>query len=281
MRKIVIPTDFSTHALNALHYATELFKYERCEYFILHAYADDVYHQNALYERALFDEVKTNIENEVNKQFKLIEADLKDFSPNPRHSYKTIAKFGLLIDEVNDLVKEENIDVVIMATKGKTNDRKLTYGSNALQVLKYVEAPVLTIPAGFNYEAPRDILFATDFMMPFKRRELKLLCMLSKSYRGTINMLYLSPHEELSIRQQTNKEFLEDCLENNKMVYHQQTGDDLLESINEFIPVNEIDLLVMVNSRHSYMESILYSSKIDKIELNIKIPFLVLQNFSR
>ena len=43
MRKILIPTDFSENALNAIKYALELFKYERSEFIIMHAFADEVY----------------------------------------------------------------------------------------------------------------------------------------------------------------------------------------------------------------------------------------------
>ncbi|MEH6405804.1 MAG: universal stress protein [Leeuwenhoekiella sp.] len=281
MRKIAIPTDFSTHAMNALRYASELFKYEKCEFFILHAYAENVYHKSTFYATSFFEEIKSTVANETAEHLKYAEAAIKDFSPNPHHSYKTLAKFGLLIDEINDLVDSENIDVVVMATKGKNNDSRLTFGSNALQVLKYVKAPVITIPVGYKYTQPRDILFATDFMMPFQRREIKLLGMMCKSYRGIINMLYLSSTESLSMRQQTNKEFLEDCLAENKLNFHRKPSDDLFKSITEFIGKNEIDLLVMINSRNSYIESILYSSQIDKIELKVKIPFLVMQNLKR
>ena len=37
MRKVVVPTDFSENAFNALKYACQIFKYERSEIFILHA----------------------------------------------------------------------------------------------------------------------------------------------------------------------------------------------------------------------------------------------------
>ena len=40
-------------------------------------------------------------------------------------------------------------------------------------------------------------------------------------------------------------------------------------------------MLVMVNTRHSYLENILYQSTIEKIGLKIDIPFLVLQNLPR
>ncbi|WP_254788362.1 universal stress protein [Cellulophaga baltica] len=38
MKRILIPTDFSHNANNAINYAIELYKRESCEFFILHSY---------------------------------------------------------------------------------------------------------------------------------------------------------------------------------------------------------------------------------------------------
>ena len=53
------------------------------------------------------------------------------------------------------------------------------------------------------------------------------------------------------------------------------------KAIEEFIVNNNIDLLVMVNSRHTYLEDMLLTSTIDKVGLHPKVPLLVLQNFNR
>jgi hypothetical protein len=37
-KKILLPTDFSKNAYNAINYAIELYKEESCEFFILHSY---------------------------------------------------------------------------------------------------------------------------------------------------------------------------------------------------------------------------------------------------
>ena len=58
MRKILIPTDFSENSMNATRCALELFKYDKSEIFIVHAYADEVYEDKAIKARARFEEVK-------------------------------------------------------------------------------------------------------------------------------------------------------------------------------------------------------------------------------
>ncbi|MFL1896222.1 universal stress protein [Aquimarina sp. 2-A2] len=281
MKKIIVPTDFSDNALNALHYAVELFKYERCEFFIMHAYADEVYDNNSVISRELLDDYKASVLQTSENALAALLKKLAEISPNPRHTYKTMSRFGNLVDETNELVDEQNIDVVIMGTRGKTDDRKITFGSHTLQVLKYVKCPVLAIPSGYNYIRPKTILFPTDFRLPYKRRELKVLQCLGKSYRSVIHCLYVSKFEKLSIRQEDNKAFLMDTLKDTDVKIHIQDFDDLTAAINTSVDDYGAQMLVMINSRHSYLESILYQSTIDKIGLHLKVPFFVMQNLSR
>jgi len=281
MRKVVIPTDFSENAFNALKYTCQIFKYERSDFLILHAYADEVYQQDVVKQRSFLEEIKEVTYQKSEEELKKILKRIKDYSPNPRHKFKSITAFGTLTDEINDLVNQENIDIVVMGTRGETNDRKITFGSNTLQVLKYVQCPVLAIPENYSYHSPKELLFPTDYLVPYKRRELKLLCEMSGSFRSTIHMLYINPLKKLSLRQEDNMEFLKGCLQKAKLFFETTSEKDKTVAITKYIVHKDIDMLVMVNSRHSHLEFMLYQSTIDKIGLHIKIPFLVLQNLSR
>ncbi len=281
MRKILIPTDFSKNAMNAIKYALEAFKYEHSEFFIMHAYADEVYENNARMSRAIFDSFKETIHHKYQERLGKILKLIREISPNPRHQYKSVLSFGTLIDEANEIVDTENIDVLIMGTQGETNDRDITFGSNTLQVIKYVKCPVLAIPSGYPINPPKNILFPTDYMLPYKRREIKLVSTLAKSFVAKIDFLHLINFKNISFRQEDNKTFLECIMKDNFTTFHSVKGNNLTTAINSFINNLDINMLVMVNSRHSFLENILYQSTLDKISLQIKIPFLVLQNLSR
>ena len=281
MRKVLIPTDFSKNAFNALKYACQVFKYEKSEFFIVHAYADQVYHRNISEERSALEELKETTFQNSEKQLKDIKTQLAEYSPNPNHKYKFISIFSTLIDGVNDWVEQENMDIIVMGTRGETNDRKITFGSNTLQILKYVNCPVLAVPEGYEYHAPKEILFPTNYMVPYKRRELKLLSDMTGSFRSTIHMLYIDPIKKLSLRQEDNQEFLKTCLKKPKIVFETTPEKDKTLAISKYIVHKSIDMLVIVNSRHSYLEDMLYQSTIDKLGLHVKIPFLVMQNIAR
>lgn len=281
MRKILIPTDFSENALNAIKYGLELFKYDRCEIYVLHAYSDEVYNTKGLLVRAEFDALKQQVFLNSEANLKKLKKEILTFSPNPKHEIITRSEFETLVDSVNDLADKENIDVIIMGTRGKTNDKKLSFGSNTLNVVKYVKCPVLAVPNSFKKGTPSKILFPTDYLLPFKRREIKLLSTMAANFVAGITFLHISKFDQLSYRQLDNKAFLKSNIENNKADFVTIMGEGLTSTINNYIKSNGIDMLVMVNARHSYLENILYTSTIDKIGLSLELPFLILQNLQR
>ena len=281
MRKIIIPTDFSENAQNAMRYAVELFKYDRCEVTILHAFADEVYENNLNISRSLFEEYKKKTKQSAEKELEELLVFLREISPNPRHVYTAKAVFSNLIDAVNEHAEKDNSDIVVMGTRGQTDDRDLTFGSNTLQVVKYVSCPVLAVPSNYTEWHPKNVLFPTPYLMPFRRRQLKLLNTLCKNFNAMVHFLYVSEYDNLSFRQQDNKAFLDYCMEENQRKYHTTKGKDVVKAVNRYIEKMKIDMLVMVNHRHSFLEDILHSNTIDKIGLKIQVPFLILQNLPR
>lgn len=281
MRTIIVPTDFSENAFNALKCALAYFKYETSKFIIMHTYADEVYENKAVINRNLLEEYKELKRKESELELDMILERVIDYAPNPHHTFHTKAIFGTLLDEVNDLVISENADLVVMGTQGKTANRKLTYGSNTLQVIKYVQCPVLGIPLDYVYHRPAQILFLSELMLPFKGRELKLISCMAKSYRSKMHLLYVSNFDKLSLRQEDIKASWEYRFRESELQYTRQDEGDLAQIINGYITQNDINMVVLVNSKHTYMETLLDTSTIDKVGLNTKIPFLILQNLPR
>jgi len=281
MRNILIPTDFSANAMNALKYASELFKYDKSRFFIMHAYQDEIFEDEDLIKEKTLVRVTKQVADKSQSNLDKVLKEIKDIFPNPRHSYSIISANNMLVDEADKIVDEENIDIIVMGTRGNTNDKKLTFGSHTLQVLRYVQCPVLAIPEHYTDIQPRHILFPTNYLIPYKRRELKLLCELAAPYRATIDMLYVADNDSLSIRQQNNQSFVKDELCKNEINFKTVKDSSITDAICNYIDKNNVDMLVMVNTRHSFFENIFFKSKLDEITLRIDIPFLALQNIRR
>lgn len=281
MKKILVPTDFSENAFNALWYAAELFAYEPSSFFVVHSYADAVYREEALHPENEMDALKAEMAEKAEKSLLAFEKRFKETKNNPHHNYTFIAVFADLVDAINDLADQEDMDLVIMGTRGKTNKRGRTFGSNTLHVLKYVHCPVLAVPEGYQYNQPKEVLFPSNYLVPYNKRELSLLDHMVGAANAKVHLLYIDPIRNFSLRQKDNKRLLEKTLGQTKLQFETTEEKDKTMAISKYIAHKNIDLLTIVNSRHSYIEDMLYQSTIEQLGLHVKIPFLVLQNVAR
>lgn len=281
MRTILIPTDFSENTMHAIEYALQLYKCQRTKFYFLHAYADEVYGPFKKNGGESIEVQKNNIKKSADISLKNMVGELTKKYHNPKHTFEAVSSFTSLVDAVNDFANEINLDLVIMGTQGKTSNKNITFGSHTVQVFKYVQCPVLAIPENYAYQQPKKIVFPTDFMLPYKRRELKLLNTLCSEFKSEIHFLHISDFEDLSHRQVDNKRFLQESLPDAYVFYERTPVKNKGEAITEYILEKDANLLVMVNTRHSFLEDMLYRSTVDDIGLHPKIPFLVMQNLAR
>ncbi len=281
MLSILLPTDFSDNAMNAIRYALEFFKHQQTEFTFLHCYQNEFYDHDDLVSREVYDEVLATVKLQAEIHMENLMMEVKSISPNPRFTYTAHTSNTTLVEAANTVANSRNIDLIVMGTKGKSDNRNVVFGSNTFQVLKYVLCPVLAIPSNYTDTRPKHILFATDYLIPYKRRELKLLSDLVSSYRSIIDVIYVTKNEHLSIKQEDNQLFIKETLYKNEVNFHVLNDKKVADCIERYIEEHSIDWLVMVNTQHSFLEDMLFPSTLDKVSLNLKIPLLAMQNISR
>ncbi|MGW9685760.1 universal stress protein [Flagellimonas sp. 2504JD1-5] len=276
MKKVLLPTDFSENAFNAIRYAQELYKDESCLFYLLHTYSppiyyieyasfsseqiglDDFYHTNAMEQ---LDDIKQNLET----SFK-----------NPLHQFRIKAAFNTLMDEISEMVENEGINVIVMGTKGATGAKELLFGSNTVHVIKKAKCPVIAVPDGFAYETPKEILFPTDYEISYKTKALKELLYLANEHISRIDVLHVATGDALTESQIANKEKLGKLLKPFAHIFHDMPNNEVINGINEFQLKNKINLLVMIMNKHTFLERLFLKPVINKIGLNLYIPFMVI-----
>ena len=88
MRNILIPTDFSENATNAINYGLNLFKYEVSVFYFLNVYQDELYLEENQINRDNFKEVEKRVNDKSLKQLQDLITNLKAEYPNPKFSYR-------------------------------------------------------------------------------------------------------------------------------------------------------------------------------------------------
>ncbi len=141
IKRILIPIDFSEHSKNALRYAVPFAKQFDAELLLVYVVEPTVYPADFGFGQVgvpdLEPELRKRGKEELNR---LLEEHVAGKVPG-----RTIIKSGKPFIEINNTAKEENIDLIIIATHGHTGVEHILFGSTAEKVVRKAPCAVLVV----------------------------------------------------------------------------------------------------------------------------------------
>lgn len=144
MKKILVPTDFSENARQALDVAVKIAKKTDAEIVLLHVNeqvgaALPVSEYYYTYDRAIEEKylnmVHENLERMLDEVATSLGAD----------NIRTAVIGGPFTTIITDLVQTEGIDLIVMGTKGASGLKEFFVGSNTEKIVRTAKCPVLTV----------------------------------------------------------------------------------------------------------------------------------------
>ena len=281
MRKILMPTDFSSNAFNALNFTLHLFKDDPCTFFLLNTFQIYYFTTDSLLVpepgEPAYEKAKKASENGLKELTDAME--LRADSKN--HQFKTISSYNSVLKAVEEAIAINDIDYVIMGTKGENNLETKLYGSNAVTVMENIKkCPILIIPEQTPYleKERKEIVLATNFKTTYKLGEISYLKEIAQKYHAAIRILYIKENEQISEEQLSNKHLLQEYLKEVVHTYHVLNDIKVLPGIRSFIESRESNMLVLVDKKHSFLNSIFSKSILKEIGYKPKVPILVLHD---
>jgi nucleotide-binding universal stress UspA family protein len=168
MKKILVPTDFSPQAENALKVAAQLAKKHNCEIHLLHILeipmhkVDALSSYNNLPEAVFFMKL-------AHKRFE--ELTSKDYLQGI--TYYEHVEFHEIFKGIFQVCKKDNIDLVVMGSHGSSGLKEMLIGSNTEKVVRTSATPVLVIKNEHKTFKVDNFVFASDFKdeskVPFEK----------------------------------------------------------------------------------------------------------------
>lgn len=275
MKKILLPTDFSENSYEAIDYALRIFKNVTCKFYLTHTYMPPVYNAEYLVGSPGLIGLGDVMQETSMTQLEKLQNHLEKQYKNPNHSFITHSAFNTLLNEVLETVESEDIDMVVMGTKGATGAAEILFGTNTVHILKKAKCPVLVVPPNFKYENPLEVLFPTDFEIAYNKKILAPLLDIADEHGSQINVLHVSTGYDLTPDQEKQKKDLGELL-GTKVLFHDVPSNEIINAINDFQTKEKINLLVMIKNKHTFIERLFIEPTIKKIGFHVTIPFLVL-----
>tara|TARA_R110001583_G_scaffold39773_5_gene127455 strand:- start:303 stop:1142 length:840 start_codon:yes stop_codon:yes gene_type:complete len=277
MKNILIPTDFSENSWNALKYGLEFFNDTPCNFYIIHVTQitnypigdTALYPTGTIVEKSILTQAKTALIQLLKR--------IKKLHPNKDHNFYTISNYNFFIDAIRTQIKEKNIDLIVMGTKGASGLSEVIVGSNTGDLITQVKCPVLIIPEKAVFSIPKEIAFPTDYNIFYQPYILKSILEFIKMYNSAIRILHITKKDEkLTDSQLENKDFLNDFFLDEKHSFHKLTSKKIETAVQCFIESRNINLIIMIAKNLNLFQRILFKPTVEEISYHIEIPFLVL-----
>lgn len=151
LRTIVVPTDFSAPARQALEWAIALASMHQARIVLVHAIQPPRLGGTAEVERMLIEAAALKL-NQTSKP--IVEARL---------ALMTACHIGKPWVVIREAAQAVNADLIVIGSRGLTGLDRLLLGSTADRVLRTASCPVLTVHPSDERPAFRRVLLATDF----------------------------------------------------------------------------------------------------------------------
>ncbi|MCM4172366.1 universal stress protein [Arenibacter sp. TNZ] len=277
MKQILVPTDFSENAWNALLYGLDLFQNTKCIFYLLHVNPVTGYSGASSTIQKTSLTLKENLLNTSMGEMRIWMERIEKLPVNTKHMFFPLIHFNYFIDTIKSEVQHKNIDLIIMGTKGATGLKKATIGSNTGDVITKVKCPLLAVPEDVEYIRPKEIVFPTDYQIGYDLKVLDSLIEMTNMNKAVLRILHISKKgEELNQEQLKNKDFLQDYLLDVDHSFHSLTGTKLETAVQCFTESRDIDMISMVAKNLNFFQKILFRPAVEEISYHTKVPFLVL-----
>ncbi|MEW5976538.1 MAG: universal stress protein [Acidobacteriota bacterium] len=138
IRRVLIPTDFSAYSQHALKYAVALAQSFKAQLFVMHVW------EHALVAgptEAFPTEVLAEAENSEKEQLYRLTEEVKAKGIQAEAVFSSGRAYIEIVKKAGEL----DIDLITLATHGRTGLSHLVFGSTAEKIIRLAPCPVLTV----------------------------------------------------------------------------------------------------------------------------------------
>jgi len=256
MNSIIVPTDFSKNADNALNYATELAK-------LLEATITLLYIDSSSEKPGINDsrQLETTIQSkDINVKMELC------------------IRSGQVDEVITETVKKKNADLIIIGISETGVFEETILGSNAVEIIRNLSAPVLIVPLKAKFKIPTKMVFATDYLELKNDQPLFALLNFVTLFKSKLFIVNVMKEDEKTSSKKVAAIInVKKIFNRVALSFYYPYDDDVVNGINEFVLETDSDIVAMIPHKHNVFYRLFNLSHTKKMVFHSNnVPILAL-----
>ena len=260
MKQILVATDFSKSAANAMEYAMALAKMLNMEVCALHAIHPTEGINNSTYNAIFIDDYYNNKRQALKEWAETFTSqdEYKDIEVS------TICGVGFLKNVITKYIDEHHVELLVMGITGSTGLTGIV-GSNVSAMVALIKTPTLIVPLESKLSANPVITLATDYETRLSADDINALNEMVEAFKSEkMNVLYVA---EKSVKKniETGESRLRDLMKGTELDFHYINDSRPLNGIMEFVESHETDMLCLVKHHHNIVYRLFNRSTVNQV----------------
>lgn len=274
IQDILVPTDFSEVANNALAVAIAMAKRHQAKLHLMHVVQPNYF------------TVLDNTTHLVNyNDWEVIESinkeNLNKYAKAMVEKYdieiKTEVNIGYISESIEKYADSINADIIVMGTHGSSGIREFFIGSNTYSVIKNANAPVLSVPINFQATEFENVLFPVRNIDGIEDKY-RSITQILKANKAKINLLGVAHYHDFEsfdvVTEQVQNLIKKIKTDNINVTYNNQFCDNIAKFILEYAEAEKSDLLVINANLDNDWKRFFLGSYTQRIVNHAQIPVL-------
>ncbi len=270
MKSILVATDFSFAAVNAVNYAADMAKALGAELVILHVYTIPVG----------FNEAPVMINpQEWRKDAEVDIARLKSelgLRTDHKVTIHTEIVMGMFFQELKLACENNQPYVVVMGSQGTTKAERILFGGHTVYAMKHLEYSLITVPPDAQFDSFKNIVMACDFEDIADAVPVEELKKLTNDFNSKLHIVNTGNIDSYDPAIVSGTALLQNMLDSLHPSFHFITSEHIEEGIMHFTEQHKIDLLIVLPKRHTLLERLIHRSHTKQLVLHSHVPVMSL-----
>lgn len=268
MKTIVVSTDYSATAGNALEFGAALAQTFNANLVLFNVYHPSVHVSNSLMTPDEIDRIVKNNEDRLEK--------LKnDVAQRYQIHVSCIIRTGDTVARLEESATTADADLVVMGVDSNLWDYKI-FGNTTTAAIRQLKTPILIVPNDVQFKGIRKILYACEYAYLTHDNQLDLLKEIARKFKAALQILHVETRKQIPVAVDEEigvvNVMMEDVDHTFSFVDNANVHDGIMQGVADW----QADLLVMVPHKAGFWESLLKTSNTREMAVRTRIPLLVL-----
>lgn len=273
IKSILYPTDFSERSKLGYHYCLQLARQLQASVHVLHVYRIDL-------GVPVTDAIAYKVieERKKNAYFKLGSFAHLQKSGHQKltegldiHAHATV---GMAEDEIVAFSNKNDIDLIVMPTKGEHNLLEIMFGSVTTAVGSTATCPVLVLPEKAVFRPIKEVAYTTDFSKA-NTENVQVSVEVARFFDATLNLVHVYQKEKAT--KEKWAELTAHLPSNAITKYHELQGNTVPEGIQLFLNNHNVDLLMAYSPPKNFFERLFRLSTARHLLHQVTCPLMIMR----